>query len=178
MKRSLLAVALLSLLAGCVTVPYEGPSRAAMPGTGKAYDQFRADDLDCRDYARQQTGVTPGQAAVDSSVASAVLGTVLGAAAGAAIDGSRGAGAGAGAGLVLGALAGTGAAQTSGRIVQRRYDASYHQCMYGRGNRVPMASGYAHESRRAYYPPAPAYGYSAPPPPSGYSYPAPPPPAY
>jgi uncharacterized protein YcfJ len=168
MKLLLKVLPLIALgtLAGCVTVPYEGPSTAAMPGTGKSIDQFRADDMDCRAYARQDAG-TPAQAAADSGVASAALGTLIGAAAGAAFNGSHGAAVGAGTGLLFGSLAGTDAAHASAHIVQRRYDGAYHQCMYARGNRVPLASGYAPDPRRGLYPPSP---YPPSPPPAYYPY--------
>src|SRR4029077_3451670 len=60
-------VALLGV-AACVTMP-TGPSVTAMPGTGKSFDQFRADDADCRQYALSQIGgATANDAAVDSAV--------------------------------------------------------------------------------------------------------------
>jgi len=150
-----LPLAALALIAGCATIP-EGPSVTVLPGTGKGFDQFRADDLDCRQYARQQVGgTTASQAATDSAVASAAVGTALGAAAGAAFDGRSGAAVGAGAGLLLGALAGSGAAQASGYSVQRRYDAGYQQCMYAKGHRVPVAAGYSLPPRSMLYPPPP-----------------------
>lgn len=158
----LAALAALGVLYGCVTVP-EGPSMMVLPGTGKSFDQFRADDVDCRQYASSQVGgSSANQAAVDSGVKSAVVGTALGAAAGAAINGSSGAGVGAASGMVLGALAGTGTAQTSAYGVQRRYDNGYVQCMYAKGHRVPVAGRYSYQSRQAYSPPPP------PPPPPGY----------
>ena len=127
------------LLAACTVLP-DGPSAMVLPGTGKSFEQFRSDDLQCRGYAQGQLGgASAQQAGVDSSVRSAALGTVLGAAAGAAIDGGHGAGVGAGTGLLFGALAGTGAADTSSYGMQRRYDNAYQQCMYASGHKVPVA---------------------------------------
>lgn len=127
------------LFAGCVTMP-EGPSILALPGTGKNFDEFRADDLVCRDYARVQVGGAGANEAAGESVAkSAALGTVIGAAAGAAIGGRSGAATGAGTGLAVGGLAGTGAGETSARGLQHRYDNAYIQCMYAKGNKVPVA---------------------------------------
>ena len=45
--------------------------------------------------------------------------------------------------LVAGSAIGIDAAQRSGSQVQQRYDAAYVQCMYGRGNRVPVSGGLA-----------------------------------
>ena len=165
------------MLAGCVTVP-TGPSVMALPGTGKTYEQFRNDDFMCRDYAlRQVGGATASQAATDSGVRSAAVGTLVGAAAGAAIGGHEGAGVGAGTGLLFGTLAGTGASQQSAYGSQRQYDNAYIQCMYAKGQRVPVSASFAQSLRQAQpaYPPlAPAGTYPPPPPgspppaPSGY----------
>ena len=158
--RTLPLVAL-ALLAGCVSVP-SGPSVMVLPGDGRSFDQFRYDDVDCRNYANSQVGgATTDQVAADSVAKSAVLGTLIGAAAGGAIDGRHGAAAGAGAGLLLGAIAGTGAAQGSAYGVQRRYDFAFQQCMYSKGHRI------ASSGRTAYNVPPPGYG------PAPYNYPPP-----
>jgi Glycine-zipper domain len=184
LRFSPLAAAL--MLAACATMP-EGPSVMALPGTGKNFDQFRSDDLECRDFANTQVGGTSASDAQAESVAkSAVLGTVIGAAAGAAIGGSQGAGVGAGTGLAFGGLAGTGAGDASGYSLQRRYDIAYVQCMYAKGERVPVSGRLESRSRApagymAPPPPPPGYataspstGYASPPPPAGYSAPPPP----
>ena len=112
-----LTVAGLLGLTGCVVQPPPRPSFAAMPGPGKTYEQFLADDARCQQTEAQATGpTTPGQAATQSGVGSAVAGTALGAAAGALIGsaaGAVGAGAaiGAGAGLLAGSAIGADAAQ-------------------------------------------------------------------
>lgn len=149
-------------LTACVTVP-TGPSTAAMPGRTKSFEAFQVDDAMCRDYAMNQIGgASAAQNANNAAVASTVVGTVLGAAAGAAIGGnSNAAGVGAGFGAITGAAVGGGAAQGSYYGTQRRYDAAYHQCMYAKGNKVPMAGHY--QSRTAAYPSAPSY-----PPPANY----------
>lgn len=151
---SVLAVGL--LLAACTTMP-KGPSMLVLPGTAKNFDQFRADDVVCRDYATYQVGGRDAQAAVDDSIArSAALGTALGAVAGAAIDGSRGAAVGAGTGMLFGGLAGTGAGQGSGYSVQSRYDNAYVQCMYGKGHQVPIRGRMMGQAPAgAIYPPPP-----------------------
>jgi len=128
-----------SLLGACTTLP-SGPGVMVLPGSGKSFDQFRADDFDCRQFASSQVGgTTANQTAVDSGVKSAAVGALIGAVAGAAIDGSSGAGVGAGTGLAIGALAGAGTAQDSAYILQRRYDFGYVQCMYSRGHKVPVS---------------------------------------
>lgn len=153
----------------------------ALPGSGRSFDQFRADEAMCRNYASQAIGATSAEnAAVDAGVRSAAIGTAIGAVAGAAVGGSRGAGVGAGMGLIVGSASGAEAADASRYGTQRRYDQSFVQCMYAQGHRVPVPSGYV--IRRSlppaeYVPPAgnpPPPPEQPPPPPPGY--PPPPPP--
>ncbi len=150
----------------------------SLPGEGKSFEEFRADDATCRHFAYEQVGgVTGQQAAQDAAVKSAVVGTVLGAAAGAAIgsaSGDMGSGAaiGAGAGLLYGSAAGSSYASGSYYAAQRRYDHAYLQCMYAKGNQIP---GYRRSSGRSggYGPVRRQY---APPPPADYPPPDYPPP--
>lgn len=166
----------LVLLAACTTVP-SGPGVLVLPGTGKSFDEFKANDFECRQFASSQVeGNAPNDAVVNDGVKSAAVGTAVGALAGAIMGGHRGAGAGAGAGLMVGALAGSGSGQVSGSRLQQRYDFAYQQCMYARGNRVPVAGRFdappAHASSYApapvpvqppaYAPPLPPPGYGAP----------------
>jgi hypothetical protein len=150
-----LPLAGLCLLSACATLP-NGPSVLVLPGTGKSFDQFRADELTCRQFANLQVGGrTANRAAVASGVTSAAVGTALGAAAGAAIGGGSGAAIGAGTGFAAGGLAGAGSAPSSSYEAQERYDMSYLQCMYARGNRVPVSGGSLYEDRRDCTPPPP-----------------------
>jgi hypothetical protein len=154
-----------ALLAGCASVP-SGPGVLVLPGTGKSFDLFRADDTECRSYAHSQVGgKTADQASADSGVKSAAIGTAVGAVAGAALGGHSGAATGAGVGLAAGALAGTGAAQSSSMSLQQRYDFGYQQCMYAKGHKIPMSVREAQARRSATRPAAPRVGTSAPPPP-------------
>jgi hypothetical protein len=173
------------LLSGCVSVP-SGPGVMVLPGSGKSFDQFRADDVDCRQFAYYQAGgTTPDSAAANSAVSSAVVGTLIGAAAGAAFGGHNGAASGAGAGLITGSLIGASTAGASQYELQRRYDNAYQQCMYARGHKIPVAGysngGTRHSGYSTYTPPPPpantpppSAGSSIPPPPAGT--PPPPPP--
>lgn len=151
MKRVLTTAAIVPalLLAGCVVLPPSGPSLQALPGSRLSFDQFRFDDEACRQYATGQSGGRgAGEAAQESAAASAVAGTAIGGLAGAAIGGnSEGAAIGAGIGLLTGALAGLGASETSYRVVQRRFDSAYYQCMYARGHKVPVPGRYAQAMR-------------------------------
>lgn len=134
------SVLMLSIaLGGCASMP-TGPSILVLPGTGRSFDQFRTDDMVCRQYAFEQVGGVPTQQAANESMArSAVAGTAIGAAAGAAVGGNRGAGVGAGTGLVVGSMAGASAADNSTLGRQQRYDYAYIQCMYAKGHRVPVS---------------------------------------
>jgi hypothetical protein len=165
------ALAGIAVLAGCATTP-TGPSREAFPGRDKTFEQFQVDDASCRDYAYARIG---GNEAADransAAVGTAVVGTAIGAAAGALIGGGhQGAGVGAGMGLIVGSAAGSGNSEGAGYSAQRRYDVAYHQCMYAKGNKVPVYGRYVQttQPRQPTYSQPPA---AAAPPPN-----APPPP--
>ena len=167
----------LLLLGGCVSMP-SGPGVMVLPGTGKNFDQFRADDMDCRQFASNQVGgSTPDSAAENSAIKSAAVGTAIGAAAGAIIGGRGGAAAGAGTGLIIGGVSGAGAGGSSQRTLQQRYDIGYTQCMYAKGHKIPTAGRYENSTSRpiasTYTPPPPTAGAIPPPPPGA---PPPPPP--
>jgi hypothetical protein len=140
-RGALLAASL--LLGACVSVP-PGPSVMVLPGSRTSFEQFQLDDSVCRGFAMQQSGVTAQQAAAEDGVATAAVGTAVGAAAGAAIgaavgEPAAGAAIGAGSGLLMGTAAGADQAYASAFTVQERYDHAYLQCMYAKGNQIPMA---------------------------------------
>jgi hypothetical protein len=183
-RGSVLAAAAL-LIAGCATVP-SGPSVMVLPGHGKDFSAFQSDDAICRGWAAQQTGINANRAAARSGMASAAVGTAVGAAAGAAIgaaSGNAGEGAaiGAGSGLLVGSAAGSGTAAASGAEAQRRYDNAYIQCMYAKGNQVPVAGQLPAPRYSGLPQPTPSIppsrGNGVPPPPPG-APPPPPPGAY
>jgi hypothetical protein len=161
------------LAAGCTAVPPSGPTVAAMPGTGKSLDAFRADDGKCRMYAAQANPNAPAaaQAATNNGVATALGGAALGAGAGALI-GSAGAAAGGGAaigaaaGLLAGTAIGANSVGANQYALQDAYNVAYAQCMTAAGNQVqqpsgPVVAGYPGPYPYAYgYP----YAYVAPPP--------------
>ena len=180
LRPTRIAVILAALLAlgACATFP-TGPSVMALPGTQMSFDQFRADDFACRSYASHSVGGQDAQqAAANSGVNSAVVGTAIGAIAGAALGGRSGAGVGAGTGLLIGSASGAGAADSSGRMLQHRYDVGYTQCMYAKGHRVPVAGRFTQSPPPRSTPVPPAPGTHAPPPPSGAYAPPPAPGTY
>ncbi len=165
-------VVLALLLTGCATIP-TGPSVMVLPGSGKPFDIFQADDGACRQWALRQVGITGEDASTRSTVTSAAVGTVIGAALGAAIGaaaGNPGVGAaiGAGTGLVGGTATGVEAGYASSHAVQRRYDIAYQQCMYAKGHQIPGVIA-AKPAVRPLPPPPPP-----PPPPSSSVTPLPP----
>lgn len=146
------------LLTGCATLP-TGPNVLVLPGSGKEFDEFQLDDAVCRQWASQQVGTTKKQAATEAPVTGAVVGTSLGGAGGAAVGaaaGSPATGAAVGSGVetAAGAECGAGAEWR----LQRRYDMAYMQCMYAKGNLIPVRESFQQ-------PPTSAQpGSSAPPP--------------
>jgi hypothetical protein len=173
------------MISGCATMP-PGPSVLVMPGNGKPFEAFQADDSVCRQWAENQTGWNANQTVNQNLVGGAIAGGALGAASGALIgaaSGAAGPGAaiGAGAGLLGGAFLGATQAPGAGYEVQRRYDNAYQQCMYAKGNQIPAQVQASHRrpARWAYPPPPPPPNYTpqylpVPPPPGGS--PPPPPP--
>jgi hypothetical protein len=160
-----------ALLAGCATMP-DGPGVLVLPGSTKSFDQFRADDGECRNYATVQIGGKSAQQAANQSAAtSAAVGTAVGAGVGGLVGGGQGAAIGAGVGLAGGSMVGADTSHAAGRSTQQRYDFAYQQCMYAKGHQVPVARGsvprQSVQSRAATPPPPPPPG-SPPPPPAGY----------
>jgi hypothetical protein len=179
--RSLFSILALLALGGCVYLP-TGPSVMALPGDGKSFEQFQADDAVCRQWAGGRIGLPPQEVANQNTATGAVAGTAIGAALGAAIgaaSGNAGVGAaiGAASGLLVGTSAGAEAARASGWGAQRQYDIAYQQCMYAKGNQIPGVVKRTRRTQRIPVPPPPP-GFSSVPPDYVPSYPAwPPPPA-
>jgi len=153
-------------MAGCATVP-TGPSVMVLPAAGKPFDQFRLEDATCRQWAQQQIGMSPQQAANQATLTNAVIGTVLGAALGVAIgaaSGGAGYGAaiGASSGALLGTASGASAGQASAWDAQRRYDIAYQQCMYAYGNLIPGVRQVRPVMSTPPPPPPPNASYSVP----------------
>ncbi len=149
MSKRLLSVSIAAVLVlgGCATVP-TGPAVMVLPGYQKSFDQFRADEGDCRGYAQMAIGgPNANQPANDAAAANAVGAAALGAAAGAilgSVTGHAGNGAaiGAGTGLLFGSAASANTSGFSSYQLQRQYDVAYLQCMYARGNQVPGQVAY------------------------------------
>ena len=145
MRMKIALLALLPALGACATMPL-GPSVLVLPGSGKSFEDFEMDNGICQDWAAQQTGASPEAAGANRAAAGAAIGTLVGAGAGAAIGAAAGnpaAGAaiGGGSGLILGSFGGYDAGQSWRWELQRRYDNAYQQCMYAKGNQIPVDAG-------------------------------------
>jgi hypothetical protein len=172
LRKAIIAMPAALVIGACATVPPAGPGVMALPGTASSFDQFRRDDLMCRQYAADSVGnMTPAQAATDSAVRSTVTGAAVGAAAGAVIgaatgDPGTGAAVGAGTGAIVGAASGAGAYSVAADNIQERYDIAYVQCMYANGHQVPLPANYTAAPRPvSSAPPPPPPGPPPPPPP-------------
>lgn len=154
-----LTLLVILMVSGCATVP-TGPTVSVMPGNGKSFEQFQADDAICRQWAAQQIGQSTQQTMNQNTAEGAAVGTVIGAGLGAAIgaaSGHAGTGAaiGAGSGLLVGTASGANAGRAYGWEAQRQYDIAYTQCMYAKGNQVPGAMAPGSRVRRMPPPPPP-----------------------
>lgn len=169
LRASILSACTLGILSACATVP-TGPSVAVMPAPRSNFEQFRADDAVCRDFARSSIGGDGQAIASKSAIDSAAVGTAVGAAAGALIgaaSGNPGAGAaiGAGGGVIVGSAYGADAYNRTGATAQERYDIAYMQCMYAKGHQIPSAYGIVQVAPAANNPPPSPQPASVPPPP-------------
>ena len=134
-KRGLLLFSVVVMLSGCATMP-TGPMVPVLPGPGKPFEVFMADDTLCRQWAQQQIGgASPSQTANQNLASGATVGALVGAAMGAAIGAATG-----------------NAGAASEYQLQRRYDIAYQQCMYAKGNQIP---GAVRSPTRSYVPPPP-----------------------
>jgi hypothetical protein len=163
--RKFMLIMTLLAFSGCATLP-TGPSVRVLPGQGKSFEQFQSEDVICRQWAGQQTGISAQEVADQSTVSGAAIGTAVGAGVGAAIgaaSGHAGTGAaiGAGSGLLFGASAGADSGRYYGYEAQRRYDIAYAQCMYAKGNQIPGVV--IRRSRWIAPPPPPRRMYPVPP---------------
>jgi hypothetical protein len=159
------------LLIGCATLP-TGPNVLVLPGSGKGFDQFQIDDAVCRQWASQQVGASPNQAANDATLTGAAVGTAVGAAGGAAVGaaaGNPGTGAavGSGVGMVGGTATGAQVGANAEWRLQQRYDIAYMQCMYAKGNQIPVPAGYQRSAAAAERASAAPPPLDIPPPPAG-----------
>jgi uncharacterized protein YcfJ len=137
-----------------------------LPGPGKPFEVFQAEDVMCRNWASARIGQSPQETADRSVSSGAAAGAVVGAGIGAIIgsgsgDAASGAAVGAAGGLLIGAAEGAHAGRVYGWEAQRRYDIAYQQCMYANGNIIPgvKRSGTA----RKLLPPPPPPGWESPP---------------
>ncbi|MEA9392638.1 YMGG-like glycine zipper-containing protein [Acerihabitans sp. TG2] len=133
------------LLTGCVSPPTQ-PSVMVLPGSGKSYERFGQDQIICQNLAQNSVNGS-AQTAANNAAGTAAAGTVVGAAAGALIGAAShnaGAGAmvGAGTGLLVGSSMGNDVAGRSSESLQDTFDRIYTQCMYAKGNKIPIDDRY------------------------------------
>lgn len=127
------------VLAGCAQTPL-GPTVSVMPGAGRSFESFQADQAGCKQYAGDQV---KGQAeqANQRAVGAALLTTALGAGLGAATGSfggvaGYGAGVGAASGSLVGAAVGAQSSSMEQMGIQQQYDNAFAQCMYAKGEQV------------------------------------------
>lgn len=140
-----MALLVVTVLSGCATLP-TGPSVLVLPAPGKTIEQFHSEDLGCRQWAGEITGISAQDTVTKNTVSGAAVGTMVGAGAGALLGAAtgrvgEGAALGAGAGLLVGTASGANAGQVYGWEAQQRYDYAYVQCMYAKGNQIPNRVG-------------------------------------
>jgi hypothetical protein len=152
-KLAVFALVAISTLSGCVVAPTgpQGPSMAVLPGTGKTFADFKADDKECRQFASDSIG-GPKSAAGEAAKALGItaVGAALGAAVGGAIGGTHterhgyGVPVNAQTGTAIGVAGGAATAMNThnqdANNDQVRYDHAYVECMYANHERVPSSA--------------------------------------
>lgn len=144
-NRLFFLLAMLVMLTACVSTP-TAPSVITLPGKGVSFEQFRADDYDCRVFAFQQLeGKTLQPTSQSRGTENAATGQS--------------------------AAPGPVSATATMHGNQRQYDIHYIQCMYAKGHRVPMLGKMTGDqadvetaSPKIIAPPS---GFKPPPPPTG-----------
>jgi outer membrane lipoprotein SlyB len=161
-------------LAACASTPM-GPTAQVLPPRGKPFEQFRADQAVCEQYADSQVR---GQAeeANSTGLLEGIGGTALGAGLGAALGGGRGAAIGAAGGALAGTAVGSSTSARQQGGIQAQYNNAYVSCMVSKGNVPPQPP--PRPARTVIVQPPPTVVYQAPPPPPMVVYPAPPPGVY
>jgi hypothetical protein len=179
-KRMLgVSIFLVSLaVSGCATLP-SGPSVRVLPGPGKTFEEFQVDDAICRQWASQQTGMSPQDTVNQTTASGAVVGTATGAMLGAVIGSAsghagEGAAIGAGSGLLVGSAQGANAGLYYGSQAQRRYNIAYEQCMYAKGEQIPGVAQWSPPAQHIAPPPPQPPGMRSIPPDYDPYYPPPP----
>lgn len=144
-NRLFFLLTMLVMLTACVSTP-TAPSVITLPGKGVSFEQFRADDYDCRVFTFQQLeGKTLQPTSQSRGTENAATGP----------------------GAAPGPVSATAAMHGN----QRQYDIHYIQCMYAKGHRVPMLGRMTGDqadvetaSPKIIAPPS---GFKPPPPPTG-----------
>jgi hypothetical protein len=139
-------------VSACAILP-PGPSVTVLPAQGKPFELFQQEDIECRRWADQKTGISTQEVVNKDTTTGAMVGTAIGAGLGAltgAASGQAGAGAiiGGAAGLLVGSASGSDSGRMSAHELQRRYDSAYLQCMYAKDNQI---LGDNRRVRRYYY---------------------------
>lgn len=123
MKRTLVAVLAVAIVAGCAHTGANYRPIIDTRGGSVDLNRYEADLRECQQYAAQTAGAA--ESAAVGAAAGAILGAVLAAAAGRSYDRA----ATARVGAVSGAVAGAGSGETDQRNIIRR-------CLAGRGYSV------------------------------------------
>jgi hypothetical protein len=96
---------------------------------------------------------TPPPTAIPATPIRAAAGAIIGSASG---NAGPGAAIGAGTGLLVGSAAGSNVYGADYYQLQRRYDGAYMQCMYAKGNQIPVRGPARYRAPPVYYGPPPA----------------------
>lgn len=130
----LLVLTLMLILSACASMP-DAPHVNVMPAKGATLEQFRLDDLQCREFAQDQiSGDVTNKSAMET-LTDIAIGSAVGALAGQAIGhNTHGTVTGLAIGAGLGLATGAYQAHKSSEEAQSHYDGAYQQCMSIKGH--------------------------------------------
>lgn len=145
------ALVTISTLSGCVVASTgpQGPSMTVLPGTGKTFADFKQDDNECRQFARDSIGGSKsGMGEVVKALGITGVGAGLGAAVGGGIGGTHtnrysptlNAQSGTAIGVAGGAATAMQTHNADANNDQARYDHAYVECMYANHNKIPASA--------------------------------------
>ncbi len=132
--KRLLGLTMMLILSACASIP-DAPHVNVLPAKGVTLEQFRLDDLQCREFAQDQISDDISNKSAMETLTDIAIGSAVGALAGQAIGhNTHGTVTGLAIGAGLGLATGAYQAHKNSEDAQRHYDSAYQQCMSIKGH--------------------------------------------
>lgn len=133
-EKYFFALGLTAIISACASMP-DSPHVNVLPAKGVTLEQFRRDDLQCREFAQDQISNDISNKSAMETLTDIAIGSAVGALAGQAIGhNTHGTVTGLAIGAGLGLATGAYQAHQSSEEAQKHYDSAYQQCMSIKGH--------------------------------------------